>query len=224
MKKLIQLNLIILPLLLSTSAFAAVLDDGVYRLFDHPDASLTNSQGSYGLRMDSLSPPTGAGPVFSVEANGAGVLLVLSGGTATISGQIWNHATNSLWDVMQTYQGMTPVAGPEAGVFTTDTSAASQIVLTDPGNVSHIFLPKSDGDASMRMIADGHRCDQPTNSGAACIDGQNTIVMRGWFDLDPDDGSTNDWLVQAQLVPLPAAAWLFLSGLAAMLGFARRRT
>ena len=46
--------------------------------------------------------------------------------------------------------------------------------------------------------------------------------MRGWFDLDPHDGTTNDWLVQVQLVPLPAAVWLFISGLG-MLGFAGRR-
>ena len=224
MKKLIQVNLLVLLLLSSASAFAVALNDGTYRLLDHPDAALTDLQGPYGLRMDSLTPPDGAGPTFSVNTNGALVLLVLDGDTATISGRIWNNATSSLWEVSQTYEGLTPVAGPEAGVFTTDESAASQIVLTDPGNILHTFLPKSDGSASMRMIADGHRCDEPTTSGGSCIDGLDTIVMRGWFDLDPHDGTTNDWLVQAQLVPLPAAVWLFISGLGMLVGVARRRT
>ena len=78
--------------------------------------------------------------------------------------------------------------------------------------------------------------------GAAFVFGDNEAVSQGfgvlsgwgWLDYcDPTGlctpsstgagGFTNDWIFEATLVPVPAAVWLFGSGLIGLIAVARRR-
>ena len=195
---------------------ASVIQNQEYLLLDHPDGALTGS-GPYGLRVDSIAPPTGSGPTFSVSTNGASVILEWIGSSATISGQLWNNTTNQLWGVSQTFSGVTSVAGGfQAG--------NGELILTDPSNNVFLFDATPAGNV---FTADdsGHRCNGHVDCGP--------LTARGW--IKPKSGyfekdkygkivtGSNDWLVQLTPVPVPAALPLLISGLLGFSFFSRRK-
>jgi hypothetical protein len=188
-----------------TTANAAVVTAGTYRFLDHPDGNISH-MGSYGLRLDDLLNPIGVGPTFSVNQNGANVLLNWDGGdSATIVGQIWNNTTNDLWMVSHTLNNITVTSTG----FLADTGV---MTLSDPvNNIIYSYQSKSNGTAGFLALGDNHRCSGHVDCGP--------LVARGWLMPHGDDGQYNDWLVQLNPVPLPAAFWLFASALIGLLGF-----
>lgn len=204
-----------LALLLCQSTAHAAVIPGVYQLFDHPDAHLTDFIGGYGLRIDSLDKSR-LGPVFSVSSNGAEVHLTWDGGsTALIEGNVYNHYTDSLWHVVHVIENIFDVAEG----FVTNDESDSVMTLTDTagGGTEYIFNNKSDGNNSFVFLEDSFRCEGFTECGP--------IVSRGWVKYEGKNYGNNDWIVYAELkvVPVPAAVWLFTSGLIGLLGLARRR-
>lgn len=184
----------------ASASALGVINPGLYQLFDHGSGNLGPA---YGLRVDAISK------VFSVELGGAYVTLDWDGGTtALISGTLnentmgGNGGVGATWTVSYTLTGVSAVG--TAGFTATGGSGT----LTDPGMVVTNLNGEADGSGSVfTFLADGHR-----------IGGDNdTPVGRGW--LLPE-GSTDDWLVRAALIPEPGTASLLGLGLLAL---ARRR-
>ena len=194
---------ILLYVLTISVSHAAIVQGQDYLLLDHPDSALTNSpgHGPYGLRLDSLLP-NGAGPTFSVELNGASVILNWIGTTATIVGQVWNNSTNELWSVMQTFSNVSAIPGGFQ-------ASSGELTVTDPS--MNVFLFDATPAGNVFSADDsGHRC----GSHAGC----GPLVAKGWVvPKFTDPVGANDWLVQLTPVPIPAALPLLISGL---LGFA----
>lgn len=173
------------------AASAGTILPGLYQLIDHGDGELGPD---YGLRMDDL------GDTFSFSLGGANVILDWDGGaTATITGQILSNTTLQLWDLEFTLTGIV-AAGGNAGF----SAPAGSGTLTDPLLNVTILTGEQDGSGdAFDFLADGHRLSGDTD----------TPVGRGWL-LPP--GSTDDFLVQAVLVPEPGTALLMGLGLGAL--------
>jgi hypothetical protein len=199
-------GLILLFVLTIGTSHASVIQNQQYLLLDHPDGALTSS-GPYGLRLDALLP-NGAGPTFSVELGGARSVLEWIGTTATITGTVFNNVTNELWNIMQTFENVTAVAGGfQAG--------SGLLTVTDPSLNELLFDATPAGNV---FTADnsGHRCGSHTGCGP--------LVARGWVvpqSFDPV--GSNDWLVQLTPVPVPAALPLLISGLLGFSFFSRKK-
>ena len=210
-------GLFILLILSVSAANAAIVENQQYFLLDHPDGNLVASQGPYGLRIDALAPPVGAGPTFSVETNGASAILEWTGTTASITGTLWNNTTNTLWTVDQQFTGVVAVSG---GFKATN----GTLTLTDDMNNIYTFDATPTGNVFIADDSD-HRCETDPLCGP--------LIARGWVlpksgDFEKDKygnyfTGTNDWLVQLTPVPVPAALPLLLSGLLGFSFFSRRR-
>ncbi len=197
---------ILLYILTISASHASIVQNQQYLLLDHPDGALTSS-GPYGLRLDSLLP-NGVGPTFSVELNGAKVVLEWIDNTVTILGTVWNNATNELWSVMQTFSGVTAVAGGFK-------ASSGELTVTDASTNLFLFNATPSGNV---FIADdsGHRC----GSHDGCV----PLVARGWVvPKFTDPVGSNDWLVQLTPVPLPAALPLLIAGLLGFSFFSRKK-
>lgn len=203
---------IALGVFLSIAALSAQATTVTYILGDHEDGALydgfsaSGATGPYGLRFDAIDPPNGNGPTFSVGNNlgGNGGLLLLSwddanlAAGATISGSMYRNDTGDVWSV--TYN-LTGLVGDGNGGWT----ATGGTGLLN-GTIDLIGKPDDHGHAFI-FANDGHR-----------LAGDTGWVGRGWFE---GDGS-NDFLVTATVVPVPAAVWLFGSALVG-LGWQRRK-
>ena len=189
--------LAMVSVLFAGHSMAATLTAGIYQLLDHPDGNLTGSQGPYGLRLDVIDPPNGAGPVFSTELNGASVFLTWDGGAnASISGSVYNNATMELWQVSHVFTGVTAVAGPNGG-FTAD---GGTLTVTDFDNNVTVYQSHIDTQGTgvaFLALGDDHRCQ---NHEPDC----GPFVARGWLNAT----GTNDWLVQLTPVPFTCRATL----------------
>ncbi len=208
----------------SLQSSAGTVTAGTYRLFDHPDGNLY-ATFPYGLRLDA-NDPTGPG-LWSVSDANTGnpdftqgsVFLTWDGSTgaaatATIAGTLVAD-DNTIWTVDYVVANISTIATGFAAA-----TGSGTLTLTT-GLMTVIDLEGKSGTCGTTVIsgafcflADGHRtADHPP------LDG-DTIVGRGWLTGPMD--TTNDWLVTASVVPLPAAAWLFGSALTG-LGLIRRR-
>lgn len=188
-----------------------------FDLFDHPSGAV-NPQ-AYGLRLDGVN--SGNPMTFSfgdsqanstmtmqvVELMGGGIEVRMfgtvtgnsaSGGTdlgsfaLDVTYTVTGNETDG-WEDGGTGNGVT--VGTITGDFDNDGGTADTTV-TLSGKLSA-------GD-TFRFLSDGHRIGGDSD----------TWVGRGWVIPDGVMGSTNDFLFQGALVPLPAAAW----GGLAMLG------
>lgn len=202
----------------TASAQATVVTPGQYFLLDHPAASLPSS---YGLRLDILDPPAGAGPTFSVSTNGAQVILNWDGGSsATITGSMFNNETHTMWTVTHTLTGVTATSDgfiATGGTMVVNVPMADQMLY---GASTYTFFSVPAGGDAFVAAGDNHRCGSHPDCGP--------LVARGWLNLSGEPlqngGNTiEDWIVQLQPVPLPAAAWLLLSGAGLFAGMTRRR-
>lgn len=189
----------------------------VYDLFDHPDAQRA---ADYGLRLDAYNK------FFSFEHNGASATLVyddvlqkvrIEGTMAEYTG---GGSYGALWAVKYT---MTNVTNIGVGFF-------EDLFGAGVGNIS-------DGATTLALGAKANLANPPQyfwlDANGHRIDGDDTtIVGHGWVDPDlPDTGKFNDFLFTAQIdpggspgtIPLPAAAWMLLSGVAGLGVMSRRR-
>lgn len=202
--------------LLQCQADAATISPGKFQLFDHPDGTLTDSHGPYGLRLDGDEPPVGNGPTFSVQADSEPVILTWNlDNTATIEGRLRNNTTGEFWEVSYTMTGLFD----NNGGFTATAGSGTLVwdeVGVPPSN-SPIVLTGMQNNAgqAFNLFPDGHRLDNDNMS----------TVGRGWLD---DDGNNNDWLViavQTQIfkVPEPSTMVLCTVGIAGLFMIRRRR-
>lgn len=191
-----------LTLPLALSASAGTTPPGVYQLLDH---GYGDEGPDYGLRVDAI------GEIFSVELNGANVLLTWDGGTtASIAGTVNENANGGnggigpIWTVTYNLTGVSAVG--TLGFTATGGSG----ILTDPFLNDTILSGEQNGSGFVfEFLADGHR-----------ITGDNdTPVGRGWL-MPPS--STNDWIVRAVLIPEPATGLLIGLGLVGLAAFRRR--
>ncbi len=191
-------------LVLGLSATSASAATFTYDLFDHPDGAL--SAFDYGLRLDYYER------IFSFE-NGGDAQLVYNDAdrTATISGtmreSLGNGLFGELWSIVYSLTGLTDLGG---GAFRSETSSGSGSISL--GMTSLLLGTKSNGSYYFELDDDGYRL------GGHAGFSSDTFVGRGWVDPYPNLGGANDFLFVAELapVPLPAGAWLLLSGI---LGF-----
>lgn len=212
-------GMFLLYLILMGVSHATIIENQEYFLLDHPSSALTSSHGPYGLRLDSLAPPVGAGPTFSTELGGARVTLEWNGMEASILGTVYNNTTMKLWEVSQTLTDIVAVTG---GFKAT----GGELVLTDPYDNIFVYSAVPDGSGNVfRADNSGHRCNGHDECGP--------LVARGWLlpkagDFEKDDYGkvfygTNDWLVQLTPVPVPAALPLLISGLLGFSLISRKR-
>ena len=186
--------------MMATSAHAVT-----YKLADHPDGVLSSPTVSYGLRLDQI----GGSPeerTFSVQD----LFLTWDGGvTASISGTVKNNSSDEIFDVSHTFSGVSSQAGgfvATGGVLTLTPQAGNTVGAP----VAPINSAQNGSNLAFLLLDDGHRLDGDNSS----------FVGRGWLS---GPGSANDWLVTATVVPVPAAVWLFGSGLAGLFALRRRK-
>jgi hypothetical protein len=201
---------------LLSMSFAANSAAMTYVLGDHLDGELYKLDNSnpYGLRYDS-AVPVGKGPTFSIGTNLGGL-----GGTTTVafdagdlaagailSGTLERNDDGTFWTVNYT---MTDLVAAVNGGFKAEDGSGS--VNEIGGALRSFALDGKQDDSGYAFIFDndGHRL--------ASSDGW---VGRGWLEPSTVSG-TDDFLLTATVVPVPAAAWLFMSALG-LLGAATRR-
>lgn len=196
---------------------ANTVDPGKYFFSDHPNGALNSD---YGLRLDILDPPSGVGPTFSTTLGGASVVLRWDGsGTATITGTVFNNETGNLWSIRHVLTGVTASGTgfvATGGVMTVNVADEDQTLY---GASVYTFYSVPAGGNAFVAQGDDHRCNTTPDCGP--------LVARGWLNIegngvDSNDGSTDDWLVQIQPVPLPAAVWLLLGALGVFRAAAKR--
>lgn len=195
--------------LYSSVASAAVY---TYILDDHPDGNKQNTY-DYGLRLDTT------GEFYTFQNGKARLIYDDDGGgpdanpTAVITGFV-NQSTA----VDQTSPTLTEIFYRMSGI--TDLGNGFFTASRGFGSVGDTeFGGKAMGGNVFIFDDDAHRLGGfpgwPTD-----------IVGRGWVMVtDPDLAAigSNDFLVTATLVPIPAAVWLFGSALLAFFGVARRK-
>jgi hypothetical protein len=202
---------------LSATALGGDVILNTFDLFDHPSGAIDPQ--AYGLRLDGLGiedPMT-----FSFgdsQANSTMTLQVVDTGSQTeirMFGTVTGNSANGGTDFGSFSLNVTYVVDAVANGWEDNNSASGVMVGTlegdfGSGNEVVDLFGKSDGSDAFRFLADGHR-----------IGGDNsTWVGRGWLLPNNMMGDTNDFLFQAALVPLPAAAW---GGLAMLGGIAAAR-
>ncbi len=202
---------------LSTIALGGDVVLSTFDLFDHPSGAIDPQ--AYGLRLDGLGiedPMT-----FSFGDSQANSTMTL---------EVVDTGSNIEIRMSGTVTGNTAVGGTDFGTFALNVTYVVDAVANGwedndmnignmigtlegdfgSGNQVVDLFPKSAGSDSFYFLSDGHR-----------ISGDNsTWVGRGWLLPNNQMGNTNDFLFQAALVPLPAAAW---GGLAMLGGIAAAR-
>lgn len=220
-----------LALSLSVGATAGSAATHFYQLLDHEDGALTPPH-SYGLRLDDADAIVGNRKVFSFENGGASILEYNDmAGTASISGTMVESNSDGtfggIWDVVYNFTNLFDLGGGffecrEANNGNPACSASGSISM---GSTSYELGQKANNQSPGRYFifnGDGYR-----------LSGDNsTPVGRGW--VDPEDNSrfgANDFLFTAAKipppppgmeVPLPAAGWMLIAGVAG-LGYMGRR-
>lgn len=183
------------------SAFAAPVS---FVLGDHPDGALYNgTDNPYGLRYDDTDSIYSVGDNLAGSVGGPVILtfdpMNLAAG-ATISGTVVDVDDSSVWTLVYTLSGLT--AAPNGGFI----AQKGEGTMTDGSDVI-VLTGKSDGTGVFIFDDDGHR-----------LPGDTGWVGRGWLKGD----GTNDFLVTATVVPVPAALWLFAPALLGLAGLRRR--
>lgn len=186
-----------------------------YDLSDHPNATFA-SKYDYGLRLDRYKS------FFSFN-NGASAQMVYDSdaGTATIKGTMirskGNGVFGSLWDVVYTMTGLTDMGD---GTFLDENGKGTGSISSTVSTATYALGAKANRWGKYFVfLDDGNRLAGDPGEG---------LVGRGWVK---DTDCCNDFLFRAELVPgspggvvpLPAAAWMLLSGVAGLGVISRRR-
>ncbi len=198
---------------LTTSANAALFK---YDLFDHPGGSVTDH--SYGIRVDE------AGPRFFSFGNGAVATLTYDDVlkkvriAGTVVESLGGGAFGATFDFKYIINGVDNIGALGSGLFRDLSGTGTGEIV---GGMTNIALG-SQADSHGRYFIfkdDGARLPQPSSA----------IVGRGWVNVNSQD-CCNDFLFIAEsnpgnsgFIPLPAAAWMLLSGVAGLGVVSRRR-
>ncbi|MEM7096934.1 MAG: VPLPA-CTERM sorting domain-containing protein [Pseudomonadota bacterium] len=189
-------------------------------LGNHPDGN-QSSRGDYGIRLDGIKvTPLGGGAEEGLLLDVRGLTLTLTG-TGANGASITGTAHDQFGRSYTVSQSFTVNADAVFNLGTGEFTASAGTLTLTGGDLTDAVvwdLKESHQGSGLAFlfIADGERLDLNGGGFYPGFDA-NSLVGRGWI---MGTSGTNDYLVTA--VPLPAAAWLFLSGLAG-LGLIRRR-
>ena len=188
-----------------------------FDLFDHPSGAVDPQ--AYGLRLDGLGIANRLTFSFGdSQANSTMTLQVVDTGSQTeirMFGTVSGNSANGGVDYGTFALNVTYIVDAVGNGWEDNNSADGNMVGTlegDFGSGMEIvdLFGKTDGNDAFRFLADGHRIGGDSD----------TWVGRGWVLPNGQMGATNDFLFQAAIVPLPAAAW---GGLAMLGGLAAAR-
>ena len=228
-------SIVFLPLAVA-SAFVATnanaITTGTYVLSNHPAGGV--APPLYGLRLDGLLGDPAKEYTFDFDHASSNMTLVWNGSTIVIDGQAfggedtgagYGAGTTDVWDIHFEYTVGISTPGGEGGVD-------DLVVISDNINFGTISSTTSGfGSFSLEDEAgDGGLAFQLGDEAGAGHRGFAGISGWGWMnhgvDCEANDCShvvASDWLFTASPVPVPAAVWLFGSGLLGLVGVARRR-
>jgi len=215
---------------------AGAIAIGTYSMHNHPDGN--QAPPLYGLRLDGLrTGNTNEEYTFDFDHALSNMILTWDGSKIIINGQAFGGeddnitpggayvaGTTAVWDIYFEYSvGISSVAnGGEVDLvvhadnmnFGTLSSSLGSFTLED----------QSDNDTSSGLSF------QLGDENGAGHRGFNGISGWGWLNHGADCQNkdcthiySSDWLFTVQPVPVPAAVWLFASGLLGLVGVARRR-
>lgn len=200
-----------------------------YKMFDH-DAGGNAGSYDYGLRMEG-APGSGASDYWSFEDLAGSSTVTLSvdvaGGSGSVFGTMRHNEDDSDWDLNLNLTGVTSLAGIGAG-------AESFGALAYSGTLSN-------GTTTYNLVGKGKNVKGTSyqwtyfTEDPGGVDWRAPNISAGWVSsLDGGtsmfNSGTNDFIGEMVSVPggplapvpLPAAGWLMVGGLAAF-GMVRRR-
>ncbi|MCA9296886.1 MAG: hypothetical protein KC983_10215 [Phycisphaerales bacterium] len=202
------------------TAMAGTIEPGEYTLHNHPDGAAASPY--YGLRLDELfdfNPDSHDIMTFDFDAEGAHMTMSYDGSSLVISGRAFGgldvggaysdvEGQTSWVTINFTYSKIEPVAGDDDLDTVPDNySNTGSIVWENTGEVIGLWDTAGDHAYTLRL---GDEDDDNGHRGFAGISGW------GWLDHGAPGThvASSDWLFTAQPVPVPAALFAGIAGLA----------
>ena len=209
-----------------------------FDLFDHPDRGISGAD--YGVRIEHSSPSQRFFSFQDTDGNSTAQLSFdLDLGLARILGTVRENgngtdAPGTLFTVDYLLQGI-EAAG--SGGFKLTQAAVDAATGSAGGNLSNEIESielgaQSSGGVIFEFDGDDHRFRNPRD--AALINNPDVFVGRGWVNIAGFRDVTSDFLFYGELadpgdpgvlppVPLPAAGWMLIAGVAGLGAMSRRR-
>ena len=211
---------------------ASAVSIGTYTLGNHPNAA--QNPPPYGMRLDGLLGHNIY--TFDFEHASSNMQLTYDGSNVHIFGTAFGGSdtgtgyapgSTATWNLDFTYSTGVTQPGGEGGL--------NDIVVDDSNGHHANFGTVNSGLGNFDLRSHGNGSETFTlgdedGSGHRSFAG---ISGWGWLDFSTDGGTTwdggkaandtADFIFTAAPVPVPAAVWLFASGLLGLVGFARKR-
>lgn len=211
--------------LVAGSAHAAVLDQGIYQLHNHPDGSV--APPLYGFRADGLD---GSSDFFTLDFDhpDSDVVLVYTGTEIIISGPAYggrdiggsyaNDAYLGVYQLEFVYNVGVGLVPGDDDVFVDAPMNSNFGSLTLPGGAVKDLYDKNGG-PSVGTFRFGDEDNDNGHRGFAGTSGW------GWYEIAGEEnmGRTRDFLFTAEYIGIPAPATAMLLGPVAMMAGRRRR-
>ncbi len=237
----------ILAQLVPVSAEAGVV---VYNLHNHPDGN--EAPPLYGLRLDGLlTGNSDEEYTFDFDHADSAMKLTYDGSTIVIDGVAFGGeddnttpdpgayvgGTTALWNIHFEYNVGLSQPGGEGGIddifvnahhqnFGVLSSSFGVFELRDHANDSGLSFQFGDEGGAGHRGFDGLSgwgwLDHRPELNGLCVSSFDSY-KDSCGDYWPEHIYASDWLFTATVVPVPAAVWLFGSGLIGLIGVARRR-
>jgi len=203
---------------------AAAVTVGTYQLHNHPNGGI--SPPLYGLRLDGLLGDPAREYTFDFDHPGSNMTLVWDGNTIVIGGQAYggedtggSYTGAVIWDIRFEYS---------VGISQSANGGVDDL-LVHANNLNFGTITSSLGSFELEDYADSSGLSfQFGDEGGSGHRGEPGLSGWGWLNHGADCITQNcthtvasDWLFTASPVPVPAAVWLFGSGLIGLLGLAR---